>query len=149
MSVWQIQKYKLCIVIPITWSGFTYNIMNSGFLFFFFNRLLLNIPSIIAVANSCSSASNFKDHSIFRTIFFYWIVLVIPKIFANSWPLASNFKSFSPSLELFSLTVDQQNTISGSLFLSLQLYNFHTIEIHSRTLWHMVFCNQNCSDLLW
>ena len=65
-----------------------------GFLFFFFNRLLLNIPSIIAVANSCSSASNFKDHSIFRTIFSQ-NCSSDPKNFANSWPLASNPKDHS------------------------------------------------------
>ena len=31
------------------------------------------------------------------------------KIFANSWPSASNFKSFSQSLEQFFLTVGQNN----------------------------------------
>ena len=31
------------------------------------------------------------------------------KIFANSWPVASNFKSFSRSLEHFFLTVGQDN----------------------------------------
>ena len=39
------------------------------------------------------------------------------KIFANSWPSALNFKSFSPSLEQFFLTVGQNNFGSKIPFL--------------------------------
>ena len=43
----------------------------------------------------------------------------------NSWPSTSNFKSFSRSIEQFFLTVGQNNLVT------------------------MIFCYQNCSDLLW
>ena len=47
---------------------------------------------------------NYSDLSLFEQI-----VLVISKVFTNSRPSASNFKSFSQSLEQFFLTVGQNN----------------------------------------
>ena len=42
------------------------------------------------------------------------------KYFANSWPSASNFKSFSRSPEYFFLTVGQNNFGNKTLFLNLK-----------------------------
>ena len=42
------------------------------------------------------------------------------KNFANSWPSASNFKSFSRSLEQFFLTVGQNNFSNKIPFISTQ-----------------------------
>ena len=44
------------------------------------------------------------------------------KIFAKNWPSASNFKSFSRSLEHFFLTVGQDNFSNKIPFLSFQVH---------------------------
>ena len=61
------------------------------------------------------------------------------KNFANSWPSALNFKSFSRSLEQFFLTVGQNNFGNK---VPLQCI------VGIRLNLQMVFCCQNCSDLL-
>ena len=49
------------------------------------------------------------------------------KIFANSWPSASNFKSFSRSLEQFFLTVGQNNF--GNKVPNDTLLRVHLLEV--------------------
>ena len=69
------------------------------------------------------------------------------KNFANSQPSASNFKSFSRSLEQFFLTVGQNNFGNKIPFLLYECFwkNIKNIPNDSR----MVISYQNCSDLLW
>ena len=52
-------------------------------------------------------------------------VLVIEKIFWNSWPSASNFKFFSRSLAQFFLTVGQNNFDNKIPFISFYDKNSH------------------------
>ena len=51
--------------------------------------------------------------------------------FANSWPSASNFKSFSQSLEQFFLTVGQNNFGNKIPFPSRLPISHHKIESHN------------------
>ena len=55
------------------------------------------------------------------------------KIFDNSWPSASNFKSFSRSLELFFLTVGQNNFSNKIPFPSQQ--NLSSQVFHLKLFW--------------
>ena len=99
-------------------------------------------------------------HSVSKNLltFHYWINCSRDlKIFANSWPLALNFKSFSWSLEQFSLTVGQNNFGNKIPFLlSFLAWNCHKCLLcrfaflHERInwLWSLKFGNKKKSSAL-
>ena len=56
-----------------------------------------------------TSRNKLKTHSVIKNCPVWMNCCSDLRIFANSWPSASNFKSFSRSLEQFFLTVGQNN----------------------------------------
>ena len=102
----KIITFPACFKIPIIFSNLNSNCSNLLYIWETSrNKLKKNY-----VTKNCSELSLFKQ-----------IVLVISKTFANSQPSASNFKSFSWSLEQCFLTVGQKNY--GNKIPALHLWN--------------------------
>ena len=92
-QIWNFLTFLACFLIPIIFSNLNHNCSNS-----------LDLSNL---------QEQVKQAFCYQKMFWYFTVWIIcsndQKIFANSWPSASNFKSFSLSLEHFFLTEGQNN----------------------------------------
>ena len=71
------------------------------------------------------------------------------KIFANCWPSATNFKSFSQSLEQFFLTVGQNNFGNKIPFFLGWHVDGNTVDLpHTFTIIHCIAANKHGPTLL-
>ena len=83
------------------------------------------------------------------------IILVIKKNFWNSWPSASNLQNFEITRTIYSNSERSEQFLVTECFFTCSYYN--TLFCRQRKNWklslasttEMVFCYQNCSDLLW